>query len=159
MPFLNPRRPAAGPCNCPMPAPIPVDTAHLPLSGQFFSLSLGLSDAETYRGPSEKARSRRSHNSGREWVRCLGPPLPPRVAQFFTYKVGRKLNVRYVLEGSVQRASQSATQAAKASCDPNYNVSDAPRGDPQQSERDQHEAPPCRPKYPVVCQHAVANQF
>ena len=42
------------------------------------------------------------------------------MAQFFTYKVGRKLNVRYVLEGSVQRASQSATQPAKASCDPNY---------------------------------------
>jgi hypothetical protein len=74
---------------------------------------------------------------------------PARGAAFFTYKgkpvdlrqIGRKLNVRYVLEGSVQRASQSATQAAKASCDPNYNASDAPRGDPQQSERDQHEAP------------------
>ena len=45
---------------------------------------------------------------------------PARGAAFFTYKVGRKLNVRYVLEGSVQRASQSATQPAKASCDPNY---------------------------------------
>jgi hypothetical protein len=65
---------------------------------------------------------------------------PARGAAFFTYKgkpvdlrqIGRKLNVRYVLEGSVQRASQSATQAGKASCDP------------------QHEAPPCKPKYPVV---------
>ena len=83
---------------------------------------------------------------------------PARGAAFFTYKgkpvdlrqIGRKLNVPYVLEGSVQRANQSATQAAKASCDPNYNASDAPRGDPQQSERDQHEAPPCKPKYPVV---------
>jgi hypothetical protein len=48
---------------------------------------------------------------------------PARGAAFFTYKgkpvdlrqIGRKLNVPYVLEGSVQRANQSATQAAKAS--------------------------------------------
>ena len=43
---------------------------------------------------------------------------PARGAAFVTYKgkpvdlrqIGRKLNVRYVLEGSVQRASQSAIQ-------------------------------------------------
>jgi len=38
----------------------------------------------------------------------------------------------------------------KASDDPNYKASDAPRKDPQQNEWNQQEAPPCYPKYPVA---------
>jgi hypothetical protein len=38
----------------------------------------------------------------------------------------------------------------KASDDPNYNASDAPRKDPQQNEWNQQEAPPCYPKYPAA---------
>ena len=41
-------------------------------------------------------------------------------------------------------------QAMKASDDPNYKASDAPRKNPQQNEWNQQEAPPCYPKYPVA---------
>jgi hypothetical protein len=41
-------------------------------------------------------------------------------------------------------------QAMKASDDPNYNASDAPRKDPQQNKWNQQEAPPCHPEYPIA---------
>jgi hypothetical protein len=41
-------------------------------------------------------------------------------------------------------------QAMKASDDPNYKASDAPRKDPQQNEWNQQETPPCYPKYRVA---------
>ena len=92
---------------------------------------------------------------------------PARGAAFFTYKgkpvdlrqIGRKLNVRYVLEGSVQRASQSAMQPAKASCDPNYM-----RPMPQEVIRNRASGinmkpHPASPNIRSSGQHAVANQF
>lgn len=41
-------------------------------------------------------------------------------------------------------------QAMKASDDPNYKASDAPRKDPQQNKWNQQEAPPCHPEYPIA---------
>jgi len=84
---------------------------------------------------------------------------PARGAAFFTYKgkpvdlrqIGRKLNVRYVLEGSVQRASQSAIQITMRPM-PQEVIHNRASGINMKPH-------PASPNIRSSGRHAVANQF